>query len=342
MRPLFLTLYLTITVFIFTQSTSHIDVLTGFQVEIYASNLNKPRSLTVTNNDTVYVGSKSGFVYRVTPERAVEVVDSGLYRPVGVEYYSGDLYVTETGRLLIYRDVINSHKVEVLHNSLPDEDWHGYKYIRVGPDNRLYMNIGAPCNICNTKEYFGTILRMDLGGKNWEVYAQGVRNSVGFDWSPFDSGFWFTDNGADGLGENYPPDELNRVTKVGEHFGFPHTYRGERGSFTEPEWKLPAHVAALGMRFYSGSMFPDEYRGGVFIAEHGSWDREEEIGYRFSFISFKENKPIGYKIFLSGLERGGVVRGRPADLDFLSDGSMIISDDVAGVIYRVYFTQSLH
>lgn len=323
---------------LYSRDINHLSLPKGFFIEIYADGLKQPRSLTVTKGDTVFVGSKYGDVYQITPDREVQLIDRDLNLPVGIDYYMGDLYVAELDTLRVYRDVLENPKMEILNSDLPGEGWHGFKYIRVGSDKKIYMNIGAPCNICETREFFGSIVKMDLNGDNWEFYARGVRNSVGFDWSPVDGQFWFTDNGADGMGDDYPPDELNRVTYKGEHFGFPYTYKdGPSELYTEPEWFLPAHVAALGMRFYTGNMFPDKYHNGVFIAEHGSWNRSEKIGYRVSYITIESNQTKGYEVFLDGWEINEQVSGRPADLDFLSDGSMLISDDYAGKVYRVYY-----
>lgn len=334
-------------VFLFILSSSlystdleNITLPLGFFIEVYASGLKQPRSLAVTDNDTVFVGSKYGDIYKITPDREVISIDSNLNLPVGIDYLDGDLYVAELDTLRVYRDVLHNPRLVILNTNLPGEGWHGFKYIRIGQDKKIYMNIGAPCNICNTKDYYGSIITMDLDGNNWEFYARGVRNSVGFDWSPIDGTFWFTDNGADGMGDDFPPDELNRVVVPGEHFGFPHTYRGEFDStYKEPEWGLPAHVAALGMRFYSGNMFPEYFQNGVFIAEHGSWNRSSKIGYRISFIKIEDNKAKSYEVIIDGWEIDEKVSGRPADLDFLSDGSMLISDDFSGRIFRVYYSR---
>lgn len=324
---------------LYSNDIKNLSLPNGFYIEVYVSGLKQPRSLTITN-DTVFVGSKYGDVYKISPDREVTVIDDNLNLPVGVDFYKGDLYVAELDTLRVYKDVLNNPQLKILNNSLPGEGWHGFKYIRIGADKKIYMNIGAPCNICDTKEYYGSIITMDLDGNNWDFYAKGVRNSVGFDWSPSDGDLWFTDNGADGMGDNNPPDELNRVEFPGEHFGFPYTYRkNSSGKYKDPEWSLPAHVAALGMRFYTGEMFPEYYKNGIFIAEHGSWNRSSKIGYRVSFIKIENSKAISYEIFVKGWEIDEKVTGRPADLDFLSDGSMLISDDYSGNIYRVYYNK---
>lgn len=343
-------------IFIFPITLYSLDLNTislpkGFKIEIFSSGLSKPRGLTVTENNTVYVGSKSGYIYKITNSRELEVIEKNLNSPIGVDYYKGDLYVSEIDKIRVFKD-INSQKrpysSTIVYDRLPKKKWHGWKYIKVGSDDKIYVNIGAPCNTCLPTGNYGTISRMDLDGSNFEVFARGVRNSVGFDWEPTSGDFWFTDNGPDKFGDDIPADELNRVIRDNQHFGFPYihgkhikdpNYFKYLNSIdvTLPEWELPAHVAALGMRFYTGNMFPKEYRGGIFIAEHGSWNRSSKIGYRLSFLKIESGKVVGYKVFASGWERDEIVYGRPVDVEILSDGSIILSDDYSGNIYRIYY-----
>lgn len=327
-----------------------IDLPPNFKIEILAKNLKSPRGLSVSEDDTIFVGSKSGAVYKISSDRKISVIAEKLNRPIGVDYYKGDLFVSEIDKIRVFRDILNQKNnlhSEIFIASLPDKKWHGWKYIKVGDDNKIYINIGAPCNTCLTENYYGTISRIDLTSKEIEIFAWGVRNSVGFDWHPQTGEFWFTDNGADNFGDNIPADELNRVTEAGEHFGFPYIHGNnvkdpkfnkdiEDLTVTKPSWELPAHVAPLGMRFYTEEMFPSKYKNGIFIAEHGSWNRKEKTGYRISFIQIEGNKAVDYEIFASGWLKKGVVQGRPVDIEILSDGSMIISDDFSGNIYRIF------
>lgn len=327
-----------------------IELPPNFHIEVLAENLKSPRGLTVSEDDTIFVGSKSGKVYKITPDRKILVIAEKLNGPIGIDYHKGDLFVSEIDRIQVFRDILKqdtNFNSEIFISSLPDKKWHGWKYIKVGNDNKLYINIGAPCNTCITENYYGSILKIDLSSKEMEIYAKGVRNSVGFDWHPKTGEFWFTDNGADSFGDNIPADELNRAKEAGQHFGFPYLHGKDFKDpvfnkdidglkVTTPELELPAHVAPLGMRFYTGKMFPSRYRDGIFIAEHGSWDRKEKIGYRISFIQLKENRAVDYEIFAAGWLQKGSVYGRPVDIEILSDGSIIISDDFSGKIYRIF------
>lgn len=222
-----------------------------------------------------------------------------------------------------------------------------------GPDDKLYVAIGAPCNTCDRdQEDFATIQRMNPDGSNREVVARGVRNSVGFTWHPVTHELWFTDNGRDLLGDDVPPCELNRLSRVGENFGFPFCHAG---TITDPEFgklgrcadvtppvqALGPHVAPLGLRFYTGNQFPAEYRHQAFIAEHGSWNRSKKIGYRITLVKLDGNRAVSYTPFVSGwLKPDGTVTGRPVDLLQLPDGSLLVSDDKAGAIYRITYKAS--
>jgi len=228
---------------------------------------------------------------------------------------------------------------------------HGWKFIAFGPDGMLYVPIGAPCNVCLSDDpRYATITRMHRDGSGFEVYARGVRNSVGFDWHPLTRRLWFTDNGRDWLGDDQPPDELNFAPVQGLHYGFPHCHGGtivdpEFGSPTScqdymaPVARLGAHVAALGMRFYTGQMFPEAYRGQIFIAEHGSWNRSQKTGYRVSLVRLDGNKAISYEPFAQGWLIGNSAWGRPVDVALMADGSLLVSDDQNGVIYRISYQE---
>jgi glucose/arabinose dehydrogenase len=245
----------------------------------------------------------------------------------------------------------NPPKLVVVNDSFPRESHHGWKFIRFGPDNRLYVPVGAPCNVCESKDpRFASIMRMNPDGSGLEIFANGVRNTVGFDWHPDSRELWFTDNGRDWLGDDLPPDELNRAAVKGLHFGFPYCYgknvpdpkygkKRPAGDFAPTEQDLGPHVASLGMRFYTGSMFPAGFRNRIFIAEHGSWNRSTRIGYRISMVRLEGNRPAAYEVFAEGWLNEGYAWGRPVDVQMLPDGSLLVSDDKADAVYRISYRQ---
>lgn len=332
----------------------------GFHVSVYARNVKGARSMTLSPKGTLYVGTReAGNLYAI-PDLdhnhegdTVITLGSGMHHPNGVDFRNGSLYVAEINRILRYDNIDarlnNPPKPVVVNSSLPDKLHHGQKYIRFGPDGRLYVPIGAPCNCCEEKDpRFATICRMKEDGSNFEIFARGVRNTVGFDWHPLTKELWFTDNGRDMLGDELPPEELNCAPKIGMNFGFPYCHGGEISDpefgrkhacseFTPPAVKLPAHVAPLGVHFYTGKMFPEEYRNCAFICEHGSWNRSIPDGYRVSLVRFQNNQPVKYETFIGGWLQASGVWGRPVDSLIMPDGSMLVSDDYAGVIYRVSY-----
>jgi glucose/arabinose dehydrogenase len=273
---------------------------------------------------------------------------------------NGDLYVAQVGSLWKYpniEDQIGGElKKELIYDDFPTEFHHGWKYIAFGPDDKLYVPVGAPCNICNRTdedERFATISRMDPDGSNREIYARGVRNSVGFTWHPDTKQFWFTDNGRDMLGDDIPPCELNTVTEAGQHFGYPFCHGGivkdpEFGDlrpcsdFVAPALQLDAHVAPLAIKFYTGTMFPAKYHGKAFIAEHGSWNRSKKVGYRIMMVDIQDGVVVSTETFIDGWldEVAQKASGRPVDMLMLNDGSMLISDDFGDAIYRLSYNDT--
>lgn len=334
----------------------------GFSIAVYADNVPGARSMALGAKGTLFVGSRGeGKVYALVDRNGDQVADEvitiakGLRMPNGVAFRNGALYVAEVSRVLRY-DAIedrlkNPPPPVIVNDSFPDKTHHGWKFIRFGPDGRLYVPVGAPCNVCEEKDpRFATIMRMNPDGSGLEIFANGVRNTVGFDWNPGTGELWFTDNGRDWLGNDTPPDELNRAPRPGLHFGFP--YRHGRGipdpefgakrnpdQFVAPEMELGPHVAALGMRFYNGTMFPERYRNQIFIAEHGSWNRSERIGYRVTLVRLEGNRAVSYEPFAEGWLDNDKVWGRPVDVQVMPDGSMLVSDDKAGAIYRISYRQ---
>jgi glucose/arabinose dehydrogenase len=334
-----------------------IQLPAGFHIQLYAQ-VPDAREMTLGDNGIVYVGTRKGNVYAVLPNKdlthaaEVKTIASGLNMPNGVAYRNGDLYIAEVSKITRF-DQINQHldhpQTTVINDQLPTESHHGWRYIGFGPDNWLYLAIGAPCNSCISKDArFATISRIKPDGTNFQIYANGVRNSVGFAWNPQDQKLWFTDNGRDWMGDNLPPDKLNFAPVAGMNFGFPYFYgnnipdptfghlKSAQG-MTPPAINLDPHAATLGMKFYTGTMFPPSYRHQIIIAEHGSWNRSKKIGYRLSIVQLKNNKAVSYQPFITGWLQGESNWGRPVDLLVMPDGSLLVSDDYAGVIYRVTY-----
>ncbi len=337
-----------------------LSVPPGFDIEVYAADVPGARSLALGPGGTVFVGSRGeGRVYALTDadgdHRAEGVITlaEGLRMPNGVAVKDGDLYVAEVSRVLRFRDMESSldspPAPQVVTAGYPEDAHHGWKFIAFGPDGMLYVPVGAPCNVCEPDpERYAVITRLDVAKGSHEVFARGVRNTVGFDWHPETGALWFTDNGRDWMGPDAPPDELNRAQDPGRHFGFPYCHGAaipdpefnqgrDCTGFTPPQLALGAHVAALGMRFYTGNQFPERFRGGIFIAEHGSWNRKVPVGYRVMFVAIKDGEPASYEVFAEGWLKDNLASGRPVDLLVLTDGSLLVSDDKAGRIYRISY-----
>lgn len=341
-------------------SLEQIKLPPGFVITVYADNVKGARSLALGKDGTVFVGTRGeGKVYAL-PDRdrdrrpdTLVTLARGLNSPNGVAFRDGNLYVAEVSRILRYRGIEDRLEQppapEVVYDRLPKDTHHGWKFIRFGPDGKLYVPVGAPCNIClEDPKRYAAILRLDADGSGLEVFAQGVRNTVGFDWQPQTKALWFTDNGRDWLGDDRPPDELNHAPRPGMDFGFPYCHGkdiadpqyGKRrpcSASTPPALELGAHVAALGMRFYTSTMFPEKYRNGVFIAQHGSWNRSTPTGYRVMFVRLQGDQPVSYEVFAEGWLQNGQAWGRPVDVEVMPDGALLVSDDHAGVIYRISY-----
>ncbi|SHM19590.1 PQQ-dependent sugar dehydrogenase [Hymenobacter psychrotolerans] len=340
---------------------SKIKLPAGFTISYFAQGVKSARELAVGPDGTVYVGTKDDKVYALPDRnkdgRADEVVTvaTGLNAPNGVAVRNGALYVAEINRILRYDNIAarlrQKPKPAVVYDKLPNKDWHGYRYIAFGPDGKLYVPVGAPCNSCLPEEpIYATINRMNPDGSGLEVFAQGVRNTVGFDWSPQDKALWFTDNGRDMLGDNLPADELNRAATAGLHFGFPYFFAGDvpdpqfskgrsADTYQKPARKLGPHVAALGMKFYTGKQFPAQYRNQILIPEHGSWNRSNKIGYRIMLVKLDATgkQATSYEPFAEGWLQGQKPWGRPVCLLVLPDGSLLVSDDQNDAVYRISY-----
>lgn len=342
--------------------SSNIKLPAGFKIEVYASNVPNARSMVLSPTGVLYVGSRNaGNVYALVDNNndfkvdEMFIVASGLDMPNGIDLKNGDLYVAEVNRIIKFSDIDNSFKnnpsYTVVRDDFPTDRSHGWKFIRFAPDGKLYVPVGAPCNIClkeNEDERYASITRMNDDGSELEVFAKGIRNTVGFDWHPATNELWFTDNGKDMLGDNIPPDELNHAPVKGLHFGYPFLHgknildpefgsQGDTSLYTKPAQELGPHVAALGMEFYTGQMFPAAYQNQIFIAEHGSWNRSQKIGYRITLVKLNGNNAVSYKTFADGWLNGDNVSGRPVDIELLPDGSMLVSDDYADAIYRISY-----
>lgn len=332
----------------------------GFRIEVLTDDVPGARGMTLSPRGTLFVGSRGeGKVYALAsplaPDPKPRVIARGLSMPVGVAFLDGALYVSSTSRIVRLDDIESRldkpPQPVTISDRFPTETHHGWKFIAFGPDGYLYVPVGAPCNICARDENrYANIMKMKPDGSDLQVVAKGVRNTVGFAWHPASHELWFTDNGRDWLGDDQPDDELNRLTQAGQHFGYPYCHAGniadpEFGKqractdFVPPVAKLGAHVAALGMRFYTGTQFPAEYRqNNVFIAEHGSWNRSERSGYRIMRIVLDDSgRVLRQEVFAEGWLQGGSPWGRPVDVQVAPDGSLLVSDDMADAIYRIRY-----
>ena len=342
-----------------------INLPEGFQIEVFASNIDNARSLEKGPNGIIFIGNRGGGkVYAVVDENQdgkadkTYVLAEDLNQPNGVAYKDGDLYIGEISRISVMRDIAshleNSPKMETVRDDFPTETHHGAKHIAFGPDGKLYVPVGAPCNICldelEKDERFASIMRMNADGSELELFASGVRNTVGLAWHPQTKELWFTDNGRDWLGDNKPNDELNRAPEKGMHFGYPFCHNvdlpdpkfGDQrdcSEFEPPVQKLLPHIAPLGLTFLQKDVFPEPYRSSIFIAEHGSWNRTTPIGYRISRVELNDGKAVSYEAFADGWLKGAKRLGRPVDVLELDDGSLLVSDDHANCIYRITYTK---
>lgn len=345
----------------------------GFRISLYAR-VPAARQMAISPGGTLFVGTRSGAaphlpgqkegggeVYAIPDRNHDMVADEvipiahGLNFPNGVAFRDGSLFIGEIQRISrldnIEENLHSPPPLVVVNDSLPKDEHHGWKYIRFGPDGWLYVPVGAPCNVCVRADdpRYATIMRMKADGTGTEIFARGIRNTVGFDWSPKLQELWFTDNGRDWLGDEKPPDELNHAPKAGMNFGFPYCHgkdipdpdfggpKHPCSNFTPCAMELGPHVAALGMRFYNATQFPAEYQGDVLIAEHGSWNRSTKIGYGLTRVHFESGKPVSYEPFVTGWQKGGQVWGRPVDVLVARDGSLLVSDDFSGAIYRITY-----
>lgn len=341
---------------------SKLNVPDGFVIEEYVADIDNPRQM-VEGENFIFVGTRSaGQVYAINKLNLsdVTIIVSDLDMPTGVALKDGDLYIAETDTVHIFENVekkLLSEEVlvsRIFFDDLPRKNmwnplkksWHGWKWIDFGPDGALYISEGVPCNVCDEDDQrYGTILRLNNGVL--EIFADGVRNSVGFDWHPETDEMHFTDNGRDWMGDDIPPCELNRVSANGDHFGFPFVHgksidddaykRPEDFEYNKPVWEFQAHTAPLGIKFYSGDSFPKYFKNGAFVAQHGSWNRSKKVGYKVLFMKFEDGEVISSETFIDGWLQGEESWGTPVTPLFLKDGTMLISDDTSDSIFRVAY-----
>jgi glucose/arabinose dehydrogenase len=333
----------------------------GFVIEALSFDVPNARQMALTDKGTLLVGTRrAGRVYAVPnalTDAKPEVITllNGLDMPSGLTVHQGDLYVGALNKILKIADIDNHLAVnpayQTITDALPDKTHHGWKYLKFGPDNQLYVPIGAPCNICLSEdERFASLLKMDPDTGSTVIWAHGIRNTVGFDWHPATGQLWFSDNGRDMLGDDIPPEEINVISQPGQHFGYPFVHakgikdpefgdhpRAKGKTFSAPLLEIQAHSAALGMDFYDKHQFPPEYTNALFIAEHGSWNRSSKVGYQVSVVKHTTDGNLQYQPFVTGWLEGEDVSGRPNDVLVTPDGSLLITDDKQGVIYRVRY-----
>ena len=339
---------------------SRLKLPKGFNIEVYASGIANARSLRVDDKGIVYVSSRTvGKVYAIVDKdgkRTVKTIASGMHSPNGIALHNGTLYIAEIERISKIENIAavldNPPKPTVIYSDLPSDEPHGWKFLAVGPDNKLYFNIGAPCNICMPPQTHAQLRRIGLDGTGAEVIARGTRQVVGMDFHPVSKVLYFSENQRDWLAENSPQDKLNRLVNPGkDNFGFPYCHGGDItdpqfgwghscDEFTKPVAQVGPHTAPLGLRFYTGKMFPAEYKNAIFMARHGSWNKTVKIGG--DVVVIKLNPDGSYKSmepFITGFIVDNNYIGRPVDMAWLADGSMLLSDDFDGAVYRITYGQ---
>ena len=344
---------------------ARLSLAPGFSIETLPFAVPNARQMALTDAGALIVGTrKKGRVYAVvnpfTDNPRVITLIKGLKMPSGVAVVGSDLYVAATSTVYkvanIDQQLQPNPTTTIITDALPNKRHHGWKYLKAGPDGQLYLPVGAPCNVCLSDDpRFATMLRMDPETGATEIIGHGIRNSVGFDWQPSSGDLWVSDNGRDMMGDDIPSDEINVIPAASEkapHYGYPFIHSAPDGSrikdpkfgdhpaaqsltFVDPAIRVQAHAAVLGMSFYRGERFPAPFQNALFVAEHGSWNRSKKVGYQVSVATFDTNSQPNYQPFITGWLKGENAWGRPNDVLPTPDGALLISDDKAGVIYRV-------
>jgi glucose/arabinose dehydrogenase len=335
-----------------------IKVPQGFKVELWAHGINNARAMTWGDKGTLFVSSRvAGNVYAVVEQggqRVVKVIAKGLNLPNGVAFKDGTLYVAEISKISKYEGIENNldspPAPKVVYDILPRDAPHGWKYLAFGPDGKLYFNIGAPCNICIPPDTHANISRINPDGSGFEYWAHGVRNSVGFDWHPTTKELYFATHARDWLGEDVPSDRFDVAPKKGLHFGYPYCHQGDIldpqfhsgrscSEFAPPLIKTGPHVGGNGVMFYTGSMFPPEYKNRAFLAQRGAWNRTQKTGYKVMMVTLRSGDVPKYEVFAEGWLENNQPWGRPNYTTQMKDGSILLSDDYAGAIYRISYSR---
>jgi len=351
------------------EDVSNLQLPSGFSIEQLNFEVANARQMALTDQGTLIVGTRrKGKVYAVINALTAEappVIEllKGLDMPSGVAVHQGDLYVAALNKVIKISQIDKvltssapaqkaAASLQTITESLPDKGHHGWKYIKFGPDDQLYVPVGAPCNICLSDDpRFASLLRMNPNTGATSIWAHGIRNTVGFAWHPRSQDLWFSDNGRDMLGDDVPPEEINRIDKAGQHFGYPFVHAGaisdpkfgdhperKQWQFSPPEIEIQAHSAALGMTFYNHTQFPQAYHQALFVAEHGSWNRSKKVGYQVSVALQDADGHFTYQPFVTGWLVRERAWGRPNDVLVTANGDLLISDDKRGAIYRVRYS----
>jgi len=356
--------FLFIAACLFSNASNAIDLNTltlpsGFKISFFAEDILSARQMALSDSGIVYVGSmNAGNVYALKDVDGDGKADKkwtiakNLKRPSGIAYKNGTLYVADIDRILSFHNIdssLDSPTYEVFFSDLPSDRHHGWKFLRFSPEGELIIPVGAPCNVCEAPtEKHSRLFALNMKSKELREIASGIRNTVGFDFHPATGELWFSDNGADMMGDDIPPDEINKISKQGSHFGYPYFHAGDiadpkfsKGKLAKdyepPVLKLGAHVAPLGIHFYRGDMFEAKFKNQLFVAEHGSWNRSKKAGYKVGLVKIKDNQVVGYDDFVTGFMKNEKTLGRPAAVMELPDGSLLVSDDFAHAIYRVTY-----
>jgi glucose/arabinose dehydrogenase len=332
----------------------------GFKAELWATGMPGVRAMSRTEDGRIYAGTRGiGRVYEITDrngQRTSRVLVDKLNQPA-VTYHQGTLYVFAIDKVLRYDGIDRNPNVQprdvTAAFKLPPEQHHNWKYVAFGPDGKLYVPFGAPCNICLPGQEYAQIRRYDADGSNMEVVARGVRNTQGFAWHPTTREMWFTDHGRDWMGDDGPEDELNRMASTGRDFGFPFCHangipdpdvKRDRAcsGVTLPVATMGPHAAAMGIHFYTGSMFPAEYRNAAFVARKGSWNRSKKFGYDVVMVQADaDGRNAKVTPFITGFMDPATDQmwGRPVYMLQMPDGSMLLSDEQVGAIYRISYAR---